>query len=98
MQHLRTAIEHMLNDQGLDVVDAATVELPKMWVDEDGGPSKDAVDWRRVDTFLGTLNAEDLETFCIGDQDDMVAIAKQHGVEGDYAYRALDMLFTGIGA
>ncbi len=89
-QHLRTALEHMLNDQGLETAEAESVELPE---GDDGKP----IDWLRVDRFLGTLSDEDLETLCIGDADDMPAIAARGGEDGAYAHAALDTLFEVLG-
>lgn len=91
-QHLRTAVEHILNDQGLEAAEAEDQELPRTM---DSGSDVVLVNWKRVEKFLGTLSDEDLETFCVGEQEDMVAIAK--GREGKYAYRALDELFTSVG-
>lgn len=90
-EHLRTAIEHMLNDQGLSVEEADGVKLPRRFDDNS------RIDWIRVNNFLGTLSDEDLETFCVGDQDDMVAIAQRGDELGEYAYRAMDALFETIG-
>ena len=49
-EHLRTVVEHMLNDQGLETVDAETLELPTL--SDDGV----AIDWQRVNKFLGMLD------------------------------------------
>ena len=79
----------MLNDQGLTVT--TKVKLPTKFEDEG------KIDWKRVNKFLTSLNEEDLETFCIGDQDDMVEIGKRIPLDGAYAHKALNQLFMVIG-
>jgi hypothetical protein len=94
-EHLRTAIEHLLNDQGNDGWDPEKVTLPIFWEDNENGLQK--INWKRVNTFLGTLDDEHLEMFCIGDQDDIMGIVSEHGEEAEYTHRVMDLLFESIG-
>ena len=90
-QHLRTAVEHMLNDQGQDMVEAEDIDLPTSFDDNV------LIDWQRVNKFLGMLDDESMEAFCVGDQEEMVTIAHRHGAEGAYAHTALDQLYMHLG-
>ena len=81
-------VEHMLADQGL-TVDVGAYTLP---IDDFG----ERIDWREVEKFLRTLGTDDLETFSIGEQDEMTAIANKSR-RGRYAHDALNALFESIG-
>lgn len=90
--HLYRAIEYLIEDQGDLFMGADEVVLPSKF--EEDGPT---IHWALVNKFLGTLGREELATFCIGDQEDQLALVKKHGIEADYAHTALDKLFEIIG-
>jgi hypothetical protein len=85
LPHVAQVIKYLFEDQG----DLAPhpIKLDNL----------DNIDWLRVEKMLSQLTKEELETFAIGDQDDMVAISDKYGKEGKYAHKALDELFGMIG-
>lgn len=90
------AVKWLYNDQSpTGCPQPADYKLPGCFEEDDA--SGDAIDWDRVEKFLTTLSDDDLETFCIGEQEDMVAIGQRDPKDGDYAFRAVETLFMNIG-
>lgn len=86
---LQQAVKYLFDDQGLEVPPGFV--LPKTF-----SASEEDIAWGRVTVFLQGLSSEDLETFCVGDQDDALTLAMEGGENGNYALRALDALFFEI--
>ena len=92
MKHLTKVVLLMFEDYAMEPHE---FDVPKNFDNVEVGGT---IDWDRVEKFLATLTEEDLETFAIGDQDDIMRIAIAYdGKEGEYAHWALDTLFEAIG-
>lgn len=110
---VKRAVVHLLNDQGFDVTAVPTnfvlpTELDAHYVEVPSGKSgyeKIQIDWQRVEKFLATLTLDELETFCVGEPEDMVALATSDNesydctdmkFDGPYAYRAIEEIYMHI--
>jgi hypothetical protein len=85
LKYVYEAIGLLFIDQGLSISDPSFVQLVSEF------------DWLRVEAILAKMSKEERETFAIGDQEDMLAVAKKFGDDGEYAHEALDFLFEAIG-
>jgi hypothetical protein len=75
------AVDHMFADQALDP--PKVFDLPEGY------------DWQRVNRLLRKLTMTELETFCIGDQEEQMAIKAKlfEKEDGEFVHEALDALF-----
>ncbi len=88
-------VKLMLEDQGIVEDPNEGFVLPTHFEVE---ATQAEIDWLRVERFLATLTAEDLETLAVGDEEDADIVRRRLDVEeDDYTHNALDTLFMVIG-
>jgi hypothetical protein len=71
----------LFNDQGMDIPENCCVDLTDLPID-------------RARRYLATLNAEQLEAFCIGDREEEVGpMVQAGGPDAEAAHEVVDELF-----
>jgi hypothetical protein len=86
-----TAVSHLFADQG-DLEMPVDMDLPTHMPSDD--PEKpEEIDLPRMEAFLNTLTPEELETFCIGEEEEQKAIA-QRNADGEYAHEVLEHIWS----